>query len=283
MKRLKNISVEAFTIVLFLLFLVPFVILVINTGKDSNSIIDSALALPENWGQFITNIQLILTDPTVAYITSFVSSVIITVVSLVVIVLASSLCAWGLVRNKNKLSSIIFLVFVASMVIPFQVVMFPLVSWYKMITDATGIELLRSYLGIILAYGGFGVALSVFLYHGFIKSIPLELEEAAMMEGCNQFQLFFKIIFPILRPITVTVVILNGIWIWNDFLLPVQILGKGNAIQTLPIAVVNFVGSFVTQWNLVLTAALLAIIPIVIVYLFLQKHIIKGMVDGAVK
>jgi raffinose/stachyose/melibiose transport system permease protein len=180
------------------------------------------------------------------------------------------------------------MVFVAAMVIPFQVVMFPLISWFHMIEVALGLfpgpfRLLQNYPGIIFAYLGFGSSLSIFLFHGFIKSVPLELEEAALMDGCTKPGTFFKIVFPILTPITVTVIILNSIWIWNDFLLPLLVLGSGNAVRTLPLAVAGFVGSFVKRWDLILTSTLMIMLPVIIVFLILQKHIIKGMVDGSVK
>jgi raffinose/stachyose/melibiose transport system permease protein len=174
------------------------------------------------------------------------------------------------------------------MVIPFQVVMFPLVTWFRILEVNLGLfpgpfRLLQNYPGIILAYLGFGSALSIFLFHGFIKSVPLELEEAATIDGCSKPATFFKIVFPILTPITVTVIILNSIWIWNDYLLPLLVLGSGNRIMTLPLAVANFVGSFLRRWDLILTSTLMAMLPVIIMFLFLQKFIIKGIVDGAVK
>jgi raffinose/stachyose/melibiose transport system permease protein len=204
-------------------------------------------------------------------------------VSLAAISLLSSQAAWALVRTKSKTSNIIFFVFVAAMVIPFQIVMFPLLSWLRAITDLTGIRLLRSYAGMILCYVGFGVSLSLFMYHGFIKSIPVELEEAATIDGCSRAEIFYRIIFPILTPIHATVLVLNGIWIWNDYLLPLLVLGKGNAIQTIPLAVSNFAGAFVKQWDLILTAILLAMVPVIICFLLAQKYIVKGMVAGSIK
>jgi raffinose/stachyose/melibiose transport system permease protein len=205
------------------------------------------------------------------------------VVSLVLINLFSAQAGWVLVRTKSRISSIIFFIFVASMVIPFQIVMFPLLSWFRTVTVATGIRLLRTYQGIILAYIGFGAPLSIFMFHGFIKSIPLELEEAATIDGCKKYQIFYRIIFPILTPIQATVLVLNGIWIWNDYLLPLLVLGKGNDIMTIPLAVSNFAGAFVKQWDLILTAILMAMVPVIIFFLFAQKYIVKGMVAGAIK
>jgi len=268
--------------------MIPFFIILINAAKPTMEIIVDPLSLPDNPTQLIENVEDVLTSDTVRYVSSFVSSVIITVVSVGLLVLISSMAAWVLVRTKTKLSNAIFMVFVAAIIIPFQVVMFPLISWFFNIEQTLGInntpfQLLGNYPGIIFAYLGFGSSLSIFLYHGFIKGIPLELEEAAIIDGCSKFAVFFRIIFPILKPITMTVIILNGIWIWNDYLLPFMLLGSGNNVQTLPLAVANFVGSFVRRWDLILTSTIMAMIPIIIVFLFLQKHIIKGMVEGSVK
>ena len=200
-----------------------------------------------------------------------------------VLAIFSAMCAWALVRNKTKWSTVIFMFFVAAMVIPFQVVMFPLVKWFRMMGDATGIRLLGTYQGIVFAYLGFGCSMSIFILHGFIKSIPMELEEAATIDGCNQARTFFEIVVPLLQPTIITVLILNGIWIWNDYLLPLLILGSSGRVQTIPLAVTAFAGSYLKQWDLILTSALLAMLPIIVLYLFAQKYIIKGMVEGAIK
>lgn len=181
------------------------------------------------------------------------------------------------------MSTFIFLLFISGLIIPFQVVMFPLVSLFRMINETFGIQMLRTYHGMIFAYIGFGAPLAVFMFHGFIKSIPLELEEAALIDGCSKPQIFFKIIMPILKPIFVTISILNAIWIWNDFLLPSLVLGIGQNIQTIPLAIAAFAGSFVKKWDLIMTAVLMAATPIVIGFLIGQKHIIKGMVSGSIK
>lgn len=287
-RKLDLIGLEILALAIFFVYMLPFYIVVINSAKPTLAIIVDPLSLPENPAQIIANVQAILDSHVVRYVSSFWTSVIITVSSVGLIVLISSMAAWVLVRTKTQLSGIIFMTFVAAMVIPFQVVMFPLVSWFHRVEVMTGLintpfRLLQNYPGIILAYMGFGASLSIFLYHGFIKSIPFELEEAATMDGCSKVVTFFWIIFPILKPISVTVVILNGIWIWNDYLLPLMVLGSGNQVQTLPLAVAHFVGSFVRRWDLILTATLMAMLPIIIVFLFLQKHIIKGMVEGSVK
>lgn len=279
----RLISLEALAAALFMVFLFPFFIVIINSGKTPFEITQNPLTFPADWAQTLRNMATIWTSPNVKYSSSFLSSVIITVASLLLLDVLPSQAAWVLVRTKTRLSSGIFFIFVASMVIPFQIVMFPLLSWFRQLTVLTGIRLLRTYTGIILAYIGFGMSQSIFLFHGFIKSIPREIEEAATIDGCRPAQTFYQVIFPILRPIHATVVVLNGIWIWNDYLLPLLVLGKGNKVMTIPLAVSNFAGAYVKQWDLMLTAILMAMIPIVVLFLVAQKSIIKGMVAGSIK
>lgn len=281
--KLARLAAEVVTLVLFVAFLFPFFLVLINSAKTAFEVTQFPLVMPSDWSNIAKNVATIWTSDNIRYPASLYSSFIITVVSLAAISLLSSQAAWALVRTKSKTSNIIFFVFVAAMVIPFQIVMFPLLSWLRAITDLTGIRLLRSYAGMILCYVGFGVSLSLFMYHGFIKSIPVELEEAATIDGCSRAEIFYRIIFPILTPIHATVLVLNGIWIWNDYLLPLLVLGKGNAIQTIPLAVSNFAGAFVKQWDLILTAILLAMVPVIICFILAQKYIVKGMVAGSIK
>ena len=239
--------------------------------------------MPGDWLQIFRNIRSIWTSPDIAYPSSFLSSIIITVVSVAALNILCSQAAWVLVRTKTRLSELIFLMFVGAMVIPFQIIMFPLLSWFRLITVVTGVGLLRTYLGMVFAYLGFGLSLTIFLFHGFIKGIPYELEEAATIDGCSKIQVFYRIVFPLLSPIHATVVVLNGMWIWNDYLLPLLVLGKGNPVQTIPLAVANFAGAFVKQWDLILTAIVMAIIPIIALFLAAQKFIIRGIVAGSIK
>lgn len=192
------------------------------------------------------------------------------------------MAAWTLARTKTKTSKVIFYLFVSAMIVPFQAVMLPLVKWMGMMhIDAINFNMLGTHYGLIFMYIGFGSSMSIFLYHGFINNIPLEVEEAAIIDGCNKWQLYYKIVFPLLKPITVTVMVLNGIWIWNDFLLPfLTINGK---INTIPLAMNNFFGAFSKQWELAMAALILAVIPIIIFYFFVQKYIIKGIVQGSIK
>lgn len=277
------VILEIAAVLLFIVFLYPFFLILINAAKDAYSVTQFPTSLPKDWSMIWKNMGTILTIPTIRYGSSFVSSVIITSVSLFVISLCSSMGAWALVRRRSRVSQIIFLIFVAAMVIPFQIIMFPLLTWFRTLSDFTGIRLLRSYSGMIFAYLGFGLSLSVFMYHGFIKGIPLELEEAATIDGCSQWQIFTKIVSPLLKPIHATVMVLNGIWIWNDYLLPLLILGKGNRVQTIPLAVATFAGAYVKQWDLILAAILLAIIPVIFFFLLAQRFIIRGIVAGSIK
>jgi raffinose/stachyose/melibiose transport system permease protein len=281
--RASTVALEVLSAVLFLVFLFPFFLVLINSAKGSFEITQYPMSLPTDWMNIFKNAAAIWTSVNLHYPSSFLSSIIITASSLVLLNLLSAQAAWVLVRTKTRTSAAIFLVFIAAMVIPFQIVMFPLLTWFRQIAAVTGIRLLRSYTGILLAYLGFGLSMSIFMFHGFIKSIPLELEEAATIDGCRRHEVFYRIIFPILKPIHATVLVLNGIWIWNDFLLPLLVLGKGNAVMTIPLAVANFAGAYVKQWDLILTAILMAMVPIIIFFLAAQKFIIKGMVAGSIK
>ncbi len=277
------VILEAFTVLLFILFMIPFVMVVINSAKTSKEIIYNAIARPDSWSQLFKNVSLIFNNSTVDYIGAFADSTVITFFSLLVLALFSSMAAWVLVRNKTIWSTIIFMAFVSAMVIPFQVLMYPLVRWLRILGTFLNFRLLGTVPGVVFAYLGFGAPLSIFIFHGFIKNIPYELEEAATIDGCSRGRTFFSIIFPLLQPIIVTVLILNGIWIWNDYLLPFLILGSNGKVQTIPIAVTAFAGAYLKQWDLILTSTLIAMLPIIVLYLFAQRYIIKGMVEGSIK
>jgi len=282
-KKITRALITLLTVVLFLATMFPFFIVVINAAKSSLEIITDPIALPDKWSQLFANIKTIWTSPSIRYASSVYTSAIITIVSLITISVFSAMAAWVLVRRKTKVSTIVFIIFISGLVIPFQVVMFPLVSLFRIINETFGIQMLRTFHGMIFAYIGFGAPMAVFMFHGFIKSIPLELEEAALIDGCTKPQIFFKIVMPILKPIFVTISILNAIWIWNDFLLPSLILGIGQDLQTIPLAIAAFAGSFVKKWDLIMTAVLMAATPILIGFFLGQKHIIKGMVSGSIK
>lgn len=281
--KTRNLIGEIIGIILALVILSPFILVILNSAKTSADIVINPLSIPSKWGQMLTNFNNVMHNNSFNYWKSFFSSLLITIVSLAVVSVFSAMTAWVLCRNKTKWSGFIFMLLVAAMVIPFQVVMLPLLSTFRSISDFFGIQMLQSYKGVIFAYLGFGGSMSVFILHGFIKGIPRELEEAAWIDGCSPEGTFFRIIFPLLKPVQMTILILNGIWIWNDYLLPSLMLGLNGKIKTLPVAVSSFVGSYVKQWDLILSAAFLAMIPIIILFIFAQKQIIKGIVDGAIK
>ncbi|MCR5419471.1 MAG: carbohydrate ABC transporter permease [Lachnospiraceae bacterium] len=272
----------AVIVAVYVLF--PFFLVMINSCKPTDMITKNPVGFEGiSFGQLVTNLKDVINNTHFEFWAAFECSVIITVVSLVLLALFGSMAAWVICRNHTKWSAFIYFTFIASMIIPFQVVMLPLISTFRDVGKFIGISMLQSIPGIIFAYLGFGGAMTVFILNGFIKGIPLALEEAASIDGCSPEQIFFRIILPLLKPVITTVTILNGMWIWNDYLLPSMMLGQNGKVKTLPVAVQAFVGSYVKQWNLILAAALLAIIPIVILFLLAQRQIMNGMIEGAVK
>ena len=274
----------AIAVVIAIYVLFPFALVIINSCKQTQDITSNPIGLKGmSIGQLISNLNDVVNNPNFLFWHAFGYSVLITVLSLVLLALFGAMTAWVICRNKTKWATLIYFTFIASMIIPFQVVMLPLISTFRDVGKFIGIPMLQSVPGIVFAYLGFGGAMTVFILTGFIKGIPYDLEEAASIDGCRPEQVFFKVIFPLLTPVITTVTILNGMWIWNDYLLPSMMLGQNGAVKTLPVAVQAFVGSYVKQWNLILTAAFLAIIPMVVLFLFAQKQIMNGMIEGAVK
>ena len=272
----------AIVIAAYVLF--PFFLLVINSGKETADITANPVSFAgSSLKQFRFNITEVINDPNFLFWRSFGYSALITVVSLVLLSLFGAMAAWVICRNKTVWSTVIYFTFIASMIIPFQVVMLPLISTFRDVGKFIGIPMLQSVPGIVFAYLGFGGAMTVFILNGFIKGVPFDLEEAASIDGCTPEQTFFQIIFPLLTPVITTVTILNGMWIWNDYLLPSMMLGQNGKVMTIPIAIQKFVGSYVKRWDRILPAALLAIIPMIIIFLIAQKQIMEGMIEGAVK
>lgn len=282
-ERIGLIVIEIFTFILLILFFLPFALVILNATKTAVEITADPLAFAKDAGTFWNNIRNILTSDQIRYWNSFLNSIIITSGSLAAIGVFAAMAAWVLVRTKKKYSKIIFVLFLSGMVIPFQVVMLPLVRLLEVFNSTFGLPMKDTFYGVILVYAGFGAPLSVFMFHGFIKSIPMDIEEAATIDGCSRGQLFFRIILPILKPIFVTLLVLNGLWIWNDYLLPLLVIGMNGDVRTLPLAVANLAGAYVRQWDLLLTSVLLAAVPVIILFLFAQKYIIKGMTSGAIK
>ncbi len=270
----KLLLLELFGLMLGIVYLSPFYIILSNSLKSKKNILLDTLGFPmaiqmENYPKAMEKMN---------FASSFVNSAIITALSLMALVLFSAMAAWVLVRNKTRTSTWIFMLFVAAMLIPFQAVMLPLVDLF----GVNKLNLVNKRLGIVFMYLGFGSSMSIFLFHGFIKSIPLDLESAAYMDGCNVFQVFGHIILPLIKPISVTVAILNGIWIWNDFLLPSLVLQE-KSLRTIPLAAQYFFGAYSKDWHYAMAGLTLAIIPVIIFYLIAQKHIIRGVTSGAIK
>ncbi|MBR6159634.1 MAG: carbohydrate ABC transporter permease [Lachnospiraceae bacterium] len=276
-------TVVGIIIAVYILF--PFYLVVLNSFKNQASIVASPISfLGTSFSQLRTNLTSVVNNTNFNFWYAFGTSAIITIISLVLLAVLGAMAAWVISRNNRKKWSIaIYMVFIASMIIPFQVVMLPLISTFRDVGKFVGIDMLQSVPGIVFAYCGFGGAMTVFILAGFIKGVPYDLEEAAAIDGCSPEGTFFRVILPLLKPVITTVTILNGMWIWNDYLLPSLMLGQHGRVKTLPVAVQAFVGSYVKQWDLILTAALLAILPMVIIFLVAQKQIMKGMIEGAVK
>lgn len=272
--RAKDYIIFIIMLILSIVFLSPIFIVLLNSFKGKFFISDTPFELPKG----STSVGLDNYTGGVAktdFFSAFGMSVFITVFSVAVIVLLTAMTAWYITRVKGKFSSIIYYAFVFSMIVPFQMVMFTMTKTANMLH-------LDNPIGIIFIYLGFGAGLSVFLFSGFVKSIPLEVEEAVMIDGCGPVQAFFKVVFPILKPIAITVAILNVMWIWNDYLLPKLVIGT--EYQTIPLAIQYLKGGYGSiDMGAMMAMLVLAIVPIVIFYLFCQKYIIEGVVAGAVK
>lgn len=273
----ERIATTVTYIVLILLAiytLAPLAFLFINSFKSHPEIVGTPIALPTSW-----DISYIVeATKAISFFKSLGITIFITVASVGLIVLVSSLAAWIMVRNKTKRSNIVLLMFTAAMLVPFQSVMYPLLSLF----EAMG---LKNIVGLVLMYGGFGLSMSVFLYHGFLKSVPTSIEEAAVIDGANILQLFFHVVFPLVKSTTATVIILNSMWIWNDYLLPFLVIGNSKMkTLTLELYFAKMTsGQYGNPWELIFPAVFVSIIPIIIIFLYLQKYIVKGVSDGAVK
>lgn len=266
-----NLAFEAIGIAAALVFLVPFYFLLVNSFKKLKDILLNAATLPETFGLDNFRRAWVAIDFPKVFLNSF----LITSVSVLLLVVISSMMAYRLVRRPTVFNKLLLTALVAAMIIPFQSVMLPLMR----ITSI--FELRGEFYGIVICYLGFGISLSMFLYHGFIKSVPVEIEEAAVVDGSSPYGVFWRIVFPLLKPIGVTVAILNVLWIWNDYLLPVLVIN--DAMTTIPLAVQKFFGQYLRKWDLAMAALTLSTIPIIIFFLLLQKHIIEGITAGSVK
>jgi len=273
-KHKRNLRIlEILSITLGLFYLSPFYILLINAFKTKRELLVSTLSWPDP----VTLANFPKAMEKMRFLRVFSNSLIISIGSILLLTIFPAMAAWVLVREKSRRSTLIFLLFVSAMLIPFQSVMLPLVQLMGWL------NLLNKPLGLMFMYLGFGSSMAIFLYHGFIKSsIPVTLEEAAIIDGCNRGTIFVTVVLPLLKPISVTVAILNVIWIWNDYLLPSLVLQKRDA-RTIPLAISYFFGQFSSEWHLAMAALTLSILPVIIFYIFMQKNIIKGVTAGSLK
>ena len=274
-RKISNVFSFSFLLLLSIIFLFPIYLVFINSFKSKFNIIGEPFSFPDT-DTFVGLENYLNGIESSGLIAAFIRTLIITVGSVSAIVIFTSMTAWYLTRVKSKTNKVIYYLFIFSMIVPFQMVMFTMTS----VSAKLG---LNSVLGIIPVYLGFGSGLSVFMFSGFVKGLPREIEEAAMIDGCSPIKSFFYVVFPILKPTAITVAILNAMWIWNDFLLPYLLLGSGN--KTLSVAIqLAMQGAYgAIDWGGFMAMLVLSVIPIIIFYLLCQKYIIKGVIDGAVK
>ncbi|MGG1311566.1 MULTISPECIES: carbohydrate ABC transporter permease [Cohnella] len=271
--KLRLLGLESGGIVLALLFLSPFYFVLVNSVKSLGEILVDAASLPKTY--LFSNYAKVW--DVIRFPKVLLNSFAITAASVSCIVIIGSMTAYRLVRRPSLFNKMLFGCFIASMTIPFQSIMLQLVRVTSLL------ELRGNLPGIVVCYLGFGLALSVVLFHGFIKGVPTEIEEAAVADGCTPYGVFWKIVFPLLLPIAVTVVILNALWIWNDYLLPVLIIGSNKDLTTIPLAVTRFFGQYTKQWDLALAGLAMSVAPIVAMFLLLQKYIVEGITSGSIK
>lgn len=258
-----------------LVCIAPLALVVVNSFKSRLYISSDPFAIPTGemfagWTNYIAGLT------TSGFALAFLRSLFITVASVSLIIVCTSMSAWFIVRVRNKLTRILYFLFAFSMIVPFQMVMYTMTY----VVSTLGFD---NVAGINFVYLGFGAGLAVFMFAGFIKSVPLEIEEAAEIDGCNPLQTFFLVVFPVLKPTAITVAILNAMWIWNDYLLPYLVLGTDS--KTVPVAIqIAMQGAYgATDYGGFMAMLVLAIIPIVCFYLLAQRYIISGVVSGAVK
>ena len=273
-KKISHAIMWVVLLALFICFIFPFILVIINVFKSKGDITSNPLSIIGAHGFTFKNFPEAMKK--MNFLTVFCNSLIVTVCSTILTIVLSSMTAFVIVRNSRwKLCTVMFALMIASMVIPFQVLMVPIVSVYG--------PILNSRITLILMHVGFSMSMAVFMFHGSIKTnIPLELEEAATIDGCNRWKTYWKVVFPLLKPTVATVGIINAMAYWNDYLLPSLVLKKKN-LYTIPIATQAFYGTYSTDMGLIMAALLLAMLPILILYVFLQRYIVEGVTSGAVK
>jgi len=274
-RQTEKTIIFCFLVLLSAIFLVPVFLVFMNSFKSKLYISSSPFSLPAR-ETFVGMQNYINGITSSGFFLAFLRSVFITVSSLALIVVCTSMTSWFIVRVKNKFTRSLYYLFAFSMIVPFQMVMFTMTY----IVNKMNFD---NVFGITLVYLGFGAGLSVFMFAGFVKAVPAEMEEAAEIDGCNPLQTFFLVVFPVLKPTAITVAILNAMWVWNDYLLPYLVLGTDN--KTVPVAIqIAMQGAYgATDYGGFMAMLVVAIIPIIAFYISAQKYIIKGVISGAVK
>ena len=274
MKRSRySLGITLILTLIALIYLYPLFLIVINSLKTFAEITINAVALPQS-PQFSNYVE---TFTLMKYPNLFLNTLIATGVGVLGVVLVSSMAGYKLSRTKTTYSWVMFIILIAPMMIPFHSFMIALVKVAKVL------HLTGTPWGLGVMYWGLGAPLALFLYHGFVKSVPRDLDDCALIDGASPMRAFFQVILPLLQPVTVSVIVINAMWMWNDFLLPLLLLSGSKKALTLQLAAYNFFGQYKVEWHYAMAGVLLTIIPAVMIFLALQRHIIKGMIAGAVK
>lgn len=272
-KRVNLFILEAIMVIIAVVFIYPVFLMFINSVKPFAEVVTDVIALPtriatENYQYVIDKMD---------YGRLFINNVIITAVGIAGIVGFSSLSAYIIDRRKTRYTRIAQLIIITPMLIPFQTIMITLLKVMNII------HLSGSRFGLGIQYWGFGIPMATFIYSNFMQTVPKEIDESAFIDGATTFTTFRAVIFPLLKSVTVTVIVLDVMWIWNDFLLPLLMVNASNATKTLVLSAYTFVGQFNTQWHYAMTSMVLAVVPSILFFIFLQKYIVEGVVAGAVK
>ena len=272
-RRLGLILIEIIVVIVGIIYIYPVFLMFMNSVKPFREVVTDVIALPTRlaWENYSYVID------TMNYWSLFSNNVIITVIGIAGIVFFSSFTAYILDRRQNKYTKFIHTLVITPMLIPFQTIMITLLKVMNVL------HLSGSIWGLGIQYWGFGIPMATFIYFNFLKTIPHEIDESAKIDGASTIRTFFSVIFPLLKNVTITVVVLDVMWIWNDFLLPLLMVNSNSKTKTLVLSAYTFVGQFNTQWQYAMTAMVLAIMPSIIVFVLLQKYIVEGVVAGAVK
>lgn len=279
MKKAKSTLSSVLLVCLSLIWLSPIYIILANSFKSRDEMYVNPLGMPETFSlEYYSGAM-----EKMNFLRAFGVSLVITIVSVAIIVVLCAMAAWMMARSDGKLSKAIYYTLILTMLIPFQTLMMPLMQEMNSLEKLLGFQIKDTIGGLIFMYIGFGAGMGVFMFYGFVKgSLPRTLEEAAIIDGCNTWQLFWRVVFPLMKPTIITLVILDVIWIWNDYLLPSLTL-KSASNRTIPIGTQIFFGQYTIEWNMAMAALMLTIIPVVVFYLCAQKHIVKGVAAGSVK